>query len=65
MYVIKIQFLFLTFRDQFNKLLKEKYKYKQQRERDGFEEDDIIFANKKGFRVAYVPCDRSFKMHFN
>lgn len=53
MYVIKVQFLFLTFRDQFNKLLKEKYKYKQQRERDGFEEDDIIFANKNSFRVAY------------
>lgn len=55
MYVIKIQFLFLTFRDQFNKLLKEKYKQQKetQRERDRFEEGDIMFANKSGFRVAY------------
>lgn len=53
MYVIKIQFLFLTFRDQFNKLLKEKYKQQRHRERERFEEGDIMFANKSGFRVAY------------
>lgn len=49
MYVIKIQFLFLTFRDQFNKLLKEKYKQQRETQREG----DIMFANKSGFRVAY------------